>query len=179
MDVPTSAFEFEQIVDEYQAKLNGYARRLTHNREDAEEVVQDALLRAYRALNRMSQEQQQNLRLKGWLYTITLNAARSFSRKKGPRCVSLDSSEDVQRMLSQHAERETPEAAFDELASLEEIEAALQRLPEHLRPAARLRFIDDRTHSEIARAFGQPMGTVKSHLHRALIFMRRAYAEAA
>jgi RNA polymerase sigma-70 factor (ECF subfamily) len=179
MDATASAFEFEQIVDEYQAKLNGYARRLTRNREDAEEVVQDALLRAYRALNRMSQEQLRSLRLKGWLYTITLNAARNFLRKKTPMCVSLDSSEDAQRMLSQHAERETPEAALEELASLEEIEATLQRLPEHLRPAARLRFVDDRTHSEIARAFDQPIGTVKSHLHRALIFMRRAYAEAA
>jgi RNA polymerase sigma-70 factor (ECF subfamily) len=179
MEVSTSAFEFEQIVNDYQAKLNGYARRLTHNREDAEEVVQDALLRAYRALNRMSQEQLRNLRLKGWLYTITLNAARSFLRKKAPMCVSLDSSEDAQRVLSQHAERETPEVVLDELASLEEIEATFQRLPEHLRPAAHLRFIDDRTHSEIARAFGQPIGTVKSHLHRALNFMRRAYAEAA
>ena len=179
MDSSVSVYEFEQIVEDYQAKLTGYARRLTHSREDAEEVVQDAFLRAYRALRRMSQEQQQQLRLKGWLYTITLNAARNFLRKKARPSISLDSSEDAQRLLSQHVERETPETVFDEHAGLEEVESVLRLLPEHLRRAARMRIIDDRTHSQIARVFGQPIGTVKSHLHRAMIFMRRACAEAA
>ena len=167
-------FEFDRIVEEYQTRLNGYALRITHNREDAEEVVQDAFLRAHRALSRMSREQQQQLRLKGWLYTITLNAARNFLHKKTPVVVSLDSSDDTQRLLAQYVDRETPETVFDERASLEEIEAMLQGLPEHLRSTARMRFVDDRTHAEIARISDQPIGTVKSHLHRATAFIRRA-----
>lgn len=171
--------DFEHIVTEYQGKLHGFARRIMHSHEDAEEVVQDAFFRAYRALAGMPAERQRALHLKGWLFTITLNVARNHLRKKGLPVVSLDSADDAARLLAQHVDPQTPETAFDERASLEEFEALLHRLPEHLRPAARMRFLHDRTHSEIAREFGQPVGTVKSHLHRAAAFMRRAFAEAA
>jgi RNA polymerase sigma-70 factor, ECF subfamily len=179
MAATIAAHDFERIVAEYQGKLHGFARRITHSHEDAEEVVQDAFLRAHRALARMPDEQRERLHLKGWLFTITLNVARNHLRKKGPRLVSLDSADDPARLLARHVDRETPETALDDRAGLLEIEALLQLLPEHLRPAARMRFIDDRTHSEIARAFCQPIGTVKSHLHRATAYMRRAFAEAA
>ncbi|MBV8374548.1 MAG: hypothetical protein JO302_03480, partial [Candidatus Eremiobacteraeota bacterium] len=64
---------FERIVDDYQRRLYGFALRMTGNREDAEEIVQDAFVRAYRALGKMSREQRAELRLQPWLYTITLN----------------------------------------------------------------------------------------------------------
>jgi RNA polymerase sigma-70 factor, ECF subfamily len=176
MNGTVDGYVFEQIVNEYQARLNGYARRLTHNREDAEEIVQDTFVRAYRALGRMPAERQRQLHLKAWLYTITLNATRNFLRRKAPLVVSLDSSDVGAQLLT---ERETPETVLDERASLEEVEAVLGLLPERLRATARMRFIDDRTLAQIAGTFGQPIGTVKSHLHRALNVMRRTAAKAA
>ena len=180
MPVCIDNLAFERIVDEHQAKLRAYARRIARNREDAEEIVQDAFLRAYGALGRMSDEQSRSLRLKPWLYTITLNVARNYLRKKPPAPVSLNSSEGVERLLAQRlVDRETPETALDQRASLREVEEMLCVLPEHLRAAAYMRFVDDRTHSQIASSFQQPIGTVKSHLHRATNIMRRVFAVAA
>ncbi len=71
---------FESIVDDYQRRLYGFALRMTGNREDAEEIVQDAFVRAYRALAKMDPQQRAELRLQPWLYTITLNVTRNRLR---------------------------------------------------------------------------------------------------
>ena len=168
--------DFERIVDEYQTRLRVFARRITGNREDAEEIVQDAFVRAYRALERMPERLRRDLRLRGWLYTITLNVARNRMRKKLPAVVSLDAVEDPASFLSRYVESETPESVLNERASLEVIEEALRRVPEHMRATARLKFLEGHTHSEIAEVFRQPIGTVKSHVRRAAIIMRRQFA---
>jgi RNA polymerase sigma-70 factor (ECF subfamily) len=177
MNAIVSVDDFERIVGDYQAKLHVFARRMSGNREDAEEIVQDAFLRAYRALERMPKSVRQDLRLKGWLYTITLNVTRNHMRKKSPAVVALDAVDDPARFLSQCVERETPEAALDERASLEVVELALLRVPGHMRATARLKFLDGRTHREIASSFGRPVGTVKSHVRRAGIILRRHLGE--
>jgi RNA polymerase sigma-70 factor (ECF subfamily) len=176
MNAAVSVTDFERIVDDYQVKLRVFAQRMSGNREDAEEIVQDAFLRAYRALERMPESLRQDLRLKAWLYTITLNVARNRMRKKSLAVVSLDDVDDAARFLSHCTERETPESALDERASLEVVESALLCVPEHMRATARLKFLEGRTHSEIAEAFHRPIGTVKSHVRRAAIIMRRRFA---
>jgi RNA polymerase sigma-70 factor, ECF subfamily len=177
MNAVVSATDFERIVADYETKLRLFAQQISRSREDAEEIVQDAFLRAYRALERMPENLRQNLRLKAWLYTITLNVARNRMRKRTPTVISFDAVEDPAQLLSHYIERGTPEAALDELASLEVVEAALQRVPEHLRSTARLKFLEGRTQHEIAKSFRQPIGTVKSHVRRAAIIMRRHLAE--
>jgi RNA polymerase sigma-70 factor (ECF subfamily) len=172
-----SVADFERIVGDYGTKLRVYAQRMSGNREDAEEIVQDAFLRAYRALERMPESLRRELRLAGWLYTITLNVARSRMHKKWPAVISLDDLVNPARFLQQCGERETPDSALDERASLEVVEEALRLVPDHMRAAARLKFVDGRTHREIAKRFGRPIGTVKSHVRRAAIIMRRHLGE--
>jgi RNA polymerase sigma-70 factor (ECF subfamily) len=176
MNATVTVSDFERIVADYETKLRLFAQRMSGSREDAEEIVQDAFLRAYRALQRMPENLRQDLRLKGWLYTITLNVTRNRMHKKSPVVVSLDGVDDPARFLSQCVERETPESALDERASLEVVESALLSVPEHMRATARLKFLEGRTHREIATAFRQPIGTVKSHVRRAAIIMRRQLA---
>src|SRR5215469_109476 len=97
---PSPAIEnFERIVDDYQRRLYGFALRMTGNREDAEEIVQDAFVRAYRALGKMSPEQRDELRLQPWLYTITLNVTRNRLRSKRPSNVALDALADPDALL--------------------------------------------------------------------------------
>jgi RNA polymerase sigma-70 factor, ECF subfamily len=165
--------EFEQIVSEYERNLRGFARRIVGNTEDAEEVVQDAFVRAHRALNAMSAIDRAQLRLRAWLYTVTLNVARNKLRKKRPLFVSLDAMEDPSPFLIRESTDASPESALEERLNLEIIEGAILEVPEHLQATARLRFIDGLTNVEIARRFGQPVGTVKSHVHRAAVVMRR------
>ena len=166
---------FDTIVDEYERRLYGFALRMTGNREDAEEIVQDAFVRAYRALAKMSPEQRAELRLQPWLYTITLNVTRNRLRGKRPTNVALDSLADPDALLrgSRHDGPAQPEKILEQNADMALVERALLQLPMHLRAAATLRFIEGRSHPEIAEILNQPIGTVKSHVHRAVRILRR------
>lgn len=165
---------FERIVDEFQRRLYGFALRMTGNREDAEEIVQDAFVRAFRALGKMTEEQRRDLRLQPWLYTITLNVTRNRLRSKRPANVALDSLADPDALLNTTNEGpEQPEQIVERGAEMALVEQALLQLPMHLRAAATLRFIEGRSHPEIAEILNQPIGTVKSHVHRAVRVLRR------
>lgn len=165
---------FERIVDEYQRRLYGFALRMTGNREDAEEIVQDAFVRAFRALGKMTPEQRAELRLQPWLYTITLNVTRNRLRSKRPTNVALDALADPDALLNNTQEGpEQPEQIVERGADMVLVEQALLQLPMHLRAAATLRFIEGRSHPEIAEILNQPIGTVKSHVHRAVRILRR------
>ncbi len=165
---------FDRIVDDYQRRLYGFALRMTGNREDAEEIVQDAFVRAYRALGKMSLEARRELRLQPWLYTITLNVTRNRLRSKRPTSVALDALADPDALLRDSQEGPPPpEAIVVQNAEIALVESALLQLPMHLRAAATLRFIEGRSHPEIAEILNQPIGTVKSHVHRAVRILRR------
>ncbi|MFY9781884.1 MAG: sigma-70 family RNA polymerase sigma factor [Candidatus Baltobacteraceae bacterium] len=169
-----STERFERIVDEYQRRLYGFALRMTGNREDAEEIVQDAFVRAFRALGKMSPEQRGELRLQPWLYTITLNVTRNRLRSKRPTNVALDALADPDALLNNTQEGpEQPEQIVERGTDMALVEQALLQLPMHLRAAATLRFIEGRSHPEIAEILNQPIGTVKSHVHRAVRILRR------
>ncbi|GAC1444757.1 MAG: RNA polymerase sigma factor RpoE [Vulcanimicrobiaceae bacterium] len=172
-EIPSTA-RFELVVDDYQRRLYGFALRMTGNREDAEEIVQDAFVRAFRALGKMTDEARRELRLQPWLYTITLNVTRNRLRSKRPTNVALDALADPDALLNNTQEGpEQPEAVVERGTDLELVEQALLQLPMHLRAAATLRFIEGRSHPEIAEILGQPIGTVKSHVHRAVRILRR------
>ena len=163
-----SVEKFERIVDDYQR------RHITQNREDAEEIVQDAFVRAYRALGKMSLEQRADLRLQPWLYTITLNVTRNRLRSKRPVNVALDALADPDALLRESNEGPPqPERIVEQNTEIALVERALLQLPMHLRAAATLRFIEGRSHPEIAEILNQPIGTVKSHVHRAVRILRR------
>ncbi|HEX8806632.1 MAG TPA: sigma-70 family RNA polymerase sigma factor [Candidatus Aquilonibacter sp.] len=169
-----SVENFDHIVDDYQRRLYGFALRMTGNREDAEEIVQDAFVRAYRALGKMSLEQRADLRLQPWLYTITLNVTRNRLRSKRPTNVALDALADPDALLRESNEGPPqPETIVEQNAEVALVEQALLQLPVHLRAAATLRFIEGRSHPEIAEILNQPIGTVKSHVHRAVRILRR------
>src|ERR1700722_16805175 len=135
--VVPSTERFEAIVDEYQRRLYGFALRMTGNREDAEEIVQDAFVRAYRALGKMSLEQRSELRLQPWLYTITLNVTRNRLRSKRPSNVALDSLADPDALLNETQEGpDQPERIVEQNTEIALVERALLQLPMHLRAAA-------------------------------------------
>src|SRR5688572_25900883 len=81
---------FEDLVQAFQDRLFGFALRLTGRAQDAEDVTQDAFVRAYRALERYPTEQRRTLQLKAWLYRITLNVVRNRARRPVFASVSVD-----------------------------------------------------------------------------------------
>ena len=137
------------------------ARSLTRNPTDAEDLVQDTLLRAYRSVHRFDGRYP-----RAWLLTIMRNAQMNRVRRKRPELMRdpdmtmrrvADSSDDGQGVENQVMHNE-----FD--AS---IETALNALPEKFRAIVQLVDIDDLSYQEAADVLDIPVGTVMSRLHRA------------
>jgi RNA polymerase sigma-70 factor (ECF subfamily) len=125
---------FEQLLLAYQHRLYAFALRLTGNAQDAEDIVQEAFLRAHHALKNYPSSRIQSLHLLHWLYKIALNVFRNHMRRAEPQTVPLDVAED-----SPVSELEDPVAGPDiEVYWREwrhELETRLAALPEQYRIA--------------------------------------------
>lgn len=165
---------FEELVARYQKSLYLYALQSLRNSEDAEDAVQDALVRAHRAWNKMDPKPGHGAPLRAWLFKITLNVVRNRFRKKQPILICIDELSDPRFWHSSLEDRSSPDTLVDERATFNLVEGAIRRLPRHLHAAARLRFIQELSHSEIAEQCSQPLGTVKSQVFRARLLLRAA-----
>jgi RNA polymerase sigma-70 factor, ECF subfamily len=148
--------------------LYGAALRMTRNPADAEDLVQETMLRAYRAFDRF----EPGTNLKAWLFRILTNAYINTYRKRQrePQKVSSDEVEefDLYRELKDHDPQfaETPETlVLDNLVDSDILEA-IEQLPDQFRLAVVLSDIEGFTYAEMADIMDVPMGTVMSRLHR-------------
>jgi len=159
---------FESFVLAHQDRLYTIAHRIGGDRLDAEELVQDTFVRAYRAMAGYPPARVRDLRLRGWLTTILVNAGRNRSRVRRVPTVEL-------------AFEPGAEPAADPLTRRDERET-WARLLAGLTPAQRtavvLRHVDGLSYAEIAEAVGRPEGTVKAHVHRGLAALRTALVAA-
>ena len=155
---------FEVLVRTHIDRCYSIALRLLGDASDAEEVAQDALVRAYRALERYPTEQVSELELRPWLATITLNAARSRRRRLADRRASLPLDAVGSEALSSGTE-----TVGSSLARL------VAGLPERYRAPIVLRYVDDLTFPQIAQVLGRPEGTLKAQVHRGLALLRAAH----
>jgi RNA polymerase sigma-70 factor (ECF subfamily) len=165
---------FEGLVLAYQDRLYALALRLTNSPRDAEEIVQDAFVRAYRALGRAPTEQVQGLALAAWLYRITLNVFRNRVRGRRVQVVPLDPSPDGAYGTLVADVREQPEAQLARAEQRAQLAALLAALPERQRTAVTLRHVAGLGYEEMAAVLGQPVGTVKANVHRGLLALRAA-----
>jgi RNA polymerase sigma-70 factor, ECF subfamily len=168
---------FEALVLAYQHRLYGFALRLSGNAEDAEEIAQDAFVRAYRALSTYTPPQTATLRLRPWLFQIALNVFRNRIRgaTKPPHQVPLDTSGEgdlVDRFIACAGDQ--PEQAVVNNEGERLLTQLISALPEHFRIAIVLRHIEGLSYSEMAALLGQPAGTLKAHVHRGVKQLRVA-----
>ena len=160
---------FEVLVVRYQARIVNYAAALTGDSGGAEDVAQEAFVRAWRGLGRFRGESS----FKTWLYRIATNVARTYRERRGRQAQIFS------RSLDDEAEAltagEVPAAAADVETSLvtrETIDRALAELPEELRLALVLRDVEGLDYKEIASVTAAPIGTVESRIFRARRHMR-------
>ncbi len=165
---------FERLVTTYQHRLYGFALRLAGNPRDAEEIAQDAFVRAYRALATYPAERVRALRPRPWLYQITLNVFRNRARSGGLREVSLDGDAGAPALDVEGDRRDRPEVAVEAAERRQELAARLSVLPAHFRAAVVLRHVEGLSYREIAELLDQPAGTVKAHVHRGTLLLRDA-----
>ena len=149
--------------------LYGTALRLTRRAQDAEDLVQDTYLKAFRA----SHQFERGTNLKAWLFTILHNTFRNVRRHDGRNPVEVDS-EAVDRAADQAASGQTPEQRMARNTLDPDLRAALEEVPEAFRQAVWLRDVEELSYAEIAEALSVPIGTVMSRISRG----RRALYEA-
>jgi RNA polymerase sigma-70 factor (ECF subfamily) len=170
---------FERLVRIFQDRLYSFAHRLCGSREDAEEVAQDAFVRAYRALKSYSPERIRALALQAWLYRITLNVARNRRRRKRVTQVSIENGgaagEAARRAWDSPDDPDSrPDSRLERGQQRADLASLVATLPERYRSAIILRYVEGLTLDEVADVLKQPVGTTKSNVHRAVNLLREA-----
>jgi RNA polymerase sigma-70 factor (ECF subfamily) len=156
---------YARLVDRHYDRCARIAVRILGNREDAEEALQDAFLRAFRALG----DYEDRERFSAWLTRILVNQCRTMlARTRRREAVFLDVDP---RELELAAEGGQGEGAWPDL------ERALARLPVEQREALVLRYADDMTYEEMARVTGAGESALKMRVQRAFVRLRALLQE--
>jgi RNA polymerase sigma-70 factor (ECF subfamily) len=162
--------EFEQTALPLTENLYGAAMRLTRDPDDAEDLVQDALIRAFRFWNTF----QQGTNAKAWLFTILRNTfINSYHRKQRRRSFNSDVTAQLgplgPRVATGCSTNEEPPQAEDEMMqqlTATRISEAIAQLPSDYRESVRLADIEGLSYKEIAEVMECPIGTVMSRIYR-------------
>lgn len=164
---------FELLVAKYQRKLMRLVSRLVRDPAEAEDVVQEAFIKAYRALPQFRGDSA----FYTWLYRIGINTAKNYLITQGRRAPTSTESdaEDAETFEDADGLRDinTPESLLATKQIARTVNTAMDTLPEELRVAITLREIEGLSYDEIAETMGCPIGTVRSRIFRA----REAIAE--
>ena len=158
---------FAVLVGRYRDRLARYATRLLGNVEDAEEVVQDTFVRAYRAIGRCEDP----ARFGSWLFSILINRCRTAGGRSTRRQRTVTSDEVAVLAAS-------VEPNVDRSAWREEIERALARLDDDQREAFLLKHVEDLSYEEISEMTGVGISALKMRVKRACDRMRVLLQEA-
>lgn len=164
---------FQQLVLSFQQRLYAFALRQTGSPQDAEDIVQEAFIRAYHALADYPAERIRVMKLQPWLYKITLHIFYRHSRGTRLQFMPLDLSEDSTLLEIEDDEHEQPEKVLEDRENLHELEALVSRLPEQYRVAVSCYYFEELSYREIAELLNQPVGTVKSNVHRGTLLLRK------
>lgn len=153
---------FAGIVDRWQRRLVNLAWRYCHDRSLAEDMAQDAFVKAFRSLRTFRGES----RFSTWLTAIAINSYRSWLRDRQPAAISLE-----------HLRAELPAPhdgdSLDETRRAEIVRRMVATLPPRYREPMILYYLSEMDIGETARTLGLPEGTVKARLHRGREFLRK------
>jgi RNA polymerase sigma factor (sigma-70 family) len=155
---------FSNVVLPHLGDAYALARWLARNESDAEDIVQEACLRAFRGIAGFG-----DVNARGWVLSIVRNTAYTWLKKhRDPKLVGVDNVEDVERAGADwDLGPASPEASLIERADAARLEAAIAALPEEFRETLVLRDLQGLDYRAIAEVTGVPIGTVMSRLARA------------
>ncbi|MFN2565873.1 MAG: sigma-70 family RNA polymerase sigma factor [Gemmatimonadaceae bacterium] len=161
--------DFDMLLRGLLGPAFGTALRMTGNRQDAEDLVQEAALAAYRGFSTF----ERGTNFKAWFFRIMMNCYLT-SRRRTRAETSMQDLEDSHAAYffmrtaeaGLHAQFEDPAAATIGQMAQDDVARALEALPEEFRVVCTLYFMEDLAYQEIADILGLPVGTVRSRLHR-------------
>ena len=176
---PALRDRFEREVLPILPNLYGAALRFTRNPQDAEDLVQETYLRAFRGFAGF----QEGTNLRAWMYRILTNTFINIYRKKQREPVTVQDDDIEDWYLYDRLGRSTVEASAEsevlEKLPDEDVQRALEALPEGFRMAVLLADVEGFSYKEIAEIMDIPIGTVMSRLHRGRKALQKALWETA
>ena len=167
-----SEASFGELITRYETKVFNLAMRLTRSEDDAEEILQDVFVTLYRKLASFEGKSA----FSSWLYRITANASFMKLRKRKSRAmVSLEDFQPYSRMAQtmDHDYRSRTDSRVMSYELRENLEQAIEKLPEDYRAVFLLRDVDGLSNKEVADIMGISIPAVKSRLHRSRMMLRR------
>jgi RNA polymerase sigma-70 factor (ECF subfamily) len=165
----TQRGSFDEIILPHLDAAHNLARWLVRGNDDAEDVAQEACLRAFRYFDTF-----RGGNARAWLLTIVRNTASGWMRKNRSRQIATEFNEEIH---DPGGEAITPETLLLQRADTTAIEQAMNHLPVRLREVLILREVEGLSYKEIAEVVGMPMGTVMSTLFRARERFRHAASD--
>jgi RNA polymerase sigma-70 factor (ECF subfamily) len=157
---PPDSFEADALS--FIDNLYGTALRLTRNRADAEDLVQETYFKAFRSASQF----QRGTNMKAWLFTILHNSYRNMQRHAVRDPIQVDSELVERASASGASEAESPESLLTRATLDADLQAALDALPDAFREAVWLRDVQEFSYAEIASMLDVPIGTVMSRISR-------------
>jgi RNA polymerase sigma-70 factor (ECF subfamily) len=168
---------FDQLVDEYGGRILGFGMRMCGEREDAQDVVQETLIKAYEKL----QELQHPRALRSWLYKVAANACLMKRRKGKYEPTTEIPLEELRPSREPEAEglkveipdpAELPDRELERQEVRDRVRRAIAQLPPHYRIVVLMRDIEHLSTRETAEALGVAETAVKMRLHRGRLMVR-------
>jgi RNA polymerase sigma-70 factor, ECF subfamily len=166
------AGHFQELVLAYQNWVYAFALRQTGSTVEAEDIAQEIFLQVYVTLENYPEQRIRSLKLRPWLAKIALYVCCNRSRKKRVREDPLDLSDGSLALEIEGDWQENPESYLESVERLQELSTLLFKLPEQYRIALNCYYFADLSYQEIAALLNQPLGTVKSNIHRGLRLLR-------
>ena len=157
---------FETLVTAYEKNVYNLALRMTGNREDAQDMAQEAFIKAYNSLPGFRGDSKFSV----WLYRIVSNVCLDFLRRQKRRpasSLSVEDDEGEETQLDVADVSQSPEVLLEQKLTREAVRRGLDQLPEEQRQILLLREIHGLSYEEIGQTLGLEAGTVKSRIFRA------------
>lgn len=150
---------FRLLLEQYQERLYWHIRRMVVEHEDANDVLQNCLLKVFRNISKFKQQ----AKLYTWLYRIATNEAITFlNKKKRLATTSLDSEEGV------YIEQIKADSFFDGDAAQQKLQRAIQKLPEKQKLVFNMRYYDEMPYLDISEILETSVGALKASYHHAV-----------
>ena len=157
---------YDLLVIKYQYKITQLVNRYVKDPSEAQDVAQEAFIKAYRALGNFRGDSA----FYTWLYRIAINTAKNYlvarSRRSSDYEIDIDDAEQVHN-IPELKGLDTPEQHLLNEEIVEAIKSAIEKLPEEMRIAITLREFEGMSYEEIAETMDCPVGTVRSRIFRA------------
>ncbi|PAU95540.1 RNA polymerase subunit sigma-24 [Aliifodinibius salipaludis] len=164
---------YKKLVDKYERALYFHILKMVKDREQVEDLVQEAFVKAFDNLNTYST----NYAFSTWLYRIATNNTIDYLRKKKLKTLSIDKpkkTRDGEMQMQLPDDSASTDRDIIKKQRKEIVQNAIEKLPEKYRKVIQLRHMEEKSYKEISDILDKPLGTVKAHIFRARELLYKA-----